>query len=101
MFEAGLERTIVATAAVLWFAHGWYLNTRLLSVHAKLDRVLHELAGLREYMYEIDPQFDDERASWEYYYDDQTIVSGMDAEELVSKKEAEGKRTLRTPFNKP
>ncbi len=56
-----IETTIIVKAVVLWFAHGWYLNTRLERVHAKLDRVLECFDGLREYLYEIDSQFDDER----------------------------------------
>ena len=43
-----IETTIIVTAVILWFAHGWYLNTRLERVHAKLDRVLECFDGLRE-----------------------------------------------------
>jgi hypothetical protein len=63
MFETGIEKTIVLTAIALWFAHGWYLNDRLKHVHEKLDRVFEAFDGLRDYLYEIDPQFDDERES--------------------------------------
>jgi hypothetical protein len=28
-----------------WFAHGWYLNTRLRSVHKKLDQILEQFNG--------------------------------------------------------
>ena len=40
MFDTSIERTIVLTAVGLWFAHGWYLNTRLNAVHKKLDALM-------------------------------------------------------------
>ena len=43
-----IEYTIVLTAVVLWFAQGWYLNTRLEQVHAKLDRVLECINELKQ-----------------------------------------------------
>ncbi|MFZ3320738.1 MAG: hypothetical protein WA190_00090 [Usitatibacter sp.] len=63
MFDSGIDRTVVLTAIALWFAHGWYLNIRLERVHRKLDLMLASFDGLRIYLYEIDPQFDDERKS--------------------------------------
>ncbi|MCS0584840.1 hypothetical protein NX784_24950 [Massilia pinisoli] len=56
-----IESTVIITSAVVWFAHGWYLNDRLAKVHAMLDRVLEQFHGLRTYLYDIDSQFDDER----------------------------------------
>jgi hypothetical protein len=53
MFGNPLERFIVGTRIALWFAHGWYLNTRLDRVHAKLDLILEKFSGLRNYLYEI------------------------------------------------
>jgi len=38
-----IKTTIVLTAIGLWFAHGWYLNTRLNAIHDKLDRLLERL----------------------------------------------------------
>ena len=61
MFDSGIERTVTGTAIALWFAHGWYLNTRLQAVHRKVDLVPDNFGGLRDYLYENDPQFDDER----------------------------------------
>ncbi|NMF99917.1 hypothetical protein GPA27_21315 [Aromatoleum toluolicum] len=52
MFETSLERTIIVTAVVLWFAHGWYLNERLKHVHEKLDRILDAFDGLRDYPFD-------------------------------------------------
>ncbi len=57
MFDSGMERTIIGSAIVLSFAHGWCLNTRLPDVHRKLDLILVNVGGLRAYRYENDPQF--------------------------------------------
>jgi hypothetical protein len=40
MFYTSTEQTIVLTAVALWFAHGWYLNTRLNALHKKLDALM-------------------------------------------------------------
>lgn len=98
MFETGLEKTIIITAIVLWFAHGWYLNERLKHVHEKLDRNLEAFDGLRDYLYEIDPQFDDERESHAAFENGDSMLAGMNDMELIRRKEQEGKRTLNTPF---
>ena len=98
MFENGMEKTIILTAIVLWIAHGWYLNERLKDVHEKLDRTLETLDGLRDYLYETDPQFDDERESRRAFENDESMFAGMNDMELIRKKEKEGKRTLNTPF---
>ena len=107
MFDSSVERTIILTAFALWFAHGWYLNERLKSVHTKLDSVLDQFNGLREYLYEIDPQFDDERESKARFEehmsdpDSNDMFSGMNDMELIREKENAGKRTLNTPFVSP
>jgi hypothetical protein len=102
MFESGIEKTIIITAIILWFAHGWYLNERLKHVHEKLDRVLDTFDGLRNYLYEIDPQFNNERQLLEDLHDSldngSASFSGMNHMELIKKKEQSGKRTLNTPF---
>lgn len=98
MFETGIEKTIVTTAIALWFAHGWYLNERLKHVHQKLDRVLEAFDGLRDYLYEIDPQFNDERQSHISFENDESMFAGMNDMELIVKKKRDGKRTLNTPF---
>ncbi|HEU0277134.1 MAG TPA: hypothetical protein VFQ95_04875 [Rhodanobacteraceae bacterium] len=105
MFHLSISGTVVTTAVVLWFAIGWYLNERLSMVHAKLDSILDQLNGLREYLYEIDPQFDDERESSERFGahmsdpNSSDIFAGMDDAELFKRKKDEGKRTLSTPFS--
>jgi hypothetical protein len=107
MFDNSIEKTIIATGIALWFAHGWYLNERLKSVHSKLDSVLDQFNGLREYLYEVDPQFDDERESSERFEehmadpDNNDIFAGMNDMELIRAKEKAGKRTLNTPFVSP
>ncbi len=98
MFESGIERTVVLSAIGLWFAHGWYLNSRLAQVHSKLDRVLENFNGLRQYLYEIDPQFNDERLSANAFERRESLFAGMNHMELLQKKKQEGNRTLNSSF---
>lgn len=102
MFESGIEKTIIITAIISWFAHGWYLNERLKNVHEKLDRVLDTFDGLRDYLYEIDPQFNDERQLLEDLRESldngSVSFSGVNHMELIEKKKQAGKRTLDIPF---
>lgn len=98
MLYSGLERTIIVTAIVLWFALGWYLNVRLKHVHTKLDQLMEAFDGLRHYLYEIDPQFDDERSNLANFAEGNSMFAGMENLDLTKKKELEGKRTLNTPF---
>lgn len=98
MFDNPVQNTVVITAIVLWFAQGWYFNERLALVHKKLDRIFDEFDGLRDYLYEIDPQFDDERESDEAFRDEKNLFAGADDFELLQRKKQEGRRTLNTPF---
>jgi len=93
-----IQATIITTAVVLWFANGYYLNERLRDVHRKLDIVLEEFNGLRQYLYEIDPQFDDERTSDEAVSEGEFLL-GLDDINLLKSKRASGKRTLNTRFS--
>ena len=92
----------VGIAVALWFATGWYLNERLKLVHQKLDHVLDSFNGLREYLYEIDPQFDEERALLgELFKSVETkkmSFAGMEHMELTKRKEEQGFRTLNSSF---
>ena len=97
MFESDIEKTIVGTAIVLWFAHGWYLNQRLKLVNEKLDILLQCFDGLKDYLYEKDSQFDDERNSLSDLNDNQTF-GGINHMRLIKQKEKAGKRTLNTNF---
>lgn len=103
MFDSDIEKTIIVTALILWFATAWYLNERLKYVHSKLDLLLDQFNGLREYLYEIDPQFDEERRlSEEFeqsYSEDNVGLSGFLEMDYLRKRKAEGKRTLDTGFN--
>lgn len=94
------ESTIIAAAVALWFAQGWYLNTRLERVHKKLDSIFEKFNGLREYLYEIDPQFDDERKLLrEFGANEEPLnFAGMDHMKLTREKERQGRRTLNSPF---
>lgn len=90
---------IAAVIAVLYLAFLVY------DTHAKMEvlknqqeAILSKLEGLRAYLYEIDPQFDDERRSSNDLDDERNIFSAMDDMQLLQKKEAEGRRTLNTPF---
>ena len=98
MFNSEIERTIIVTAIGLWFAHGWHLNQRLQKVHQKLDLVLENFNGLRNYLYEIDPQFDDERRASEAFESDAHSFAGKDELDLRKRKAALGKRTLNSTF---
>ncbi len=107
MFDSSVEIIVILTVIALWFAHDWYLNERLKSVHAKLDCVLEQFDGLQEYLYEIDPQFDDERESSERFNehmsapDSNDMFAGMDDMELIREKKMAGKRTVDTFFVSP
>jgi len=43
MFDTSIEKTVIFAAIALWFAHGWYLNTRLNAVHKKLDALMESM----------------------------------------------------------
>jgi hypothetical protein len=102
MLGTPIERTVVTTAIVSWFAFGWYLNARLERLHKKLDVILQQFDGLRHYLYEKDSQFDDERQLLdeldESLENGTTSFAGMNHMELTKQKEAQGRRTLDTPF---
>ena len=90
--------TAIWLAIVLWFAMGWYLNMRLALVHEKLDRLGEQFNGLREYLYEIDPQFDDERESERAFAEGANVFAGADDLHLKQKKRENGFRTLNSHF---
>ncbi len=92
----------VGIAVGLWFATGWYLNEQLKLVHQKLDQVFENFNGLREYLYEIDPQFDEERALlgelFESVENKTMSFAGMEHMELTKRKQEQGLRTLDSSF---
>ncbi len=92
--------TAIIIAVALWFATGWYLNERLKLVHEKLDRVFEAFDGLREYLYEIDPQFDEERELLDGLHSEkrEKAFDGMRLMELEKAKKEAGQRTLNSGF---
>jgi hypothetical protein len=85
-------------AVGLWFAMGTYLNMQLSAVHKKIDRLLDGLHGLKQYLYEIDPQFDDERATDREFAEGRDMFAGIWDMELIRSKEKAGFRTLGSGF---
>ena len=67
-------------------------------MHDKLDRITEAFDGLRQYLYEIDPQFNDERESRRAFENNESMFAGMNDMELIRMKERDGKRTLNTSF---
>jgi hypothetical protein len=49
-------------------------------------------------LYEIDPQFDDERRTREAFLTSEHVLAGADDSDLLRRKREEGRRTLSTPF---
>jgi hypothetical protein len=92
------EKTIGIAVLVLFFAYTWYLEAALKKVHHKLDLVLEAFDGLREYLYEIDPQFSDERDAHAELNKPNNLMSGIDDIELLKRKKETGRRTLTTSF---
>ncbi len=92
------EWIVIGAAIALWFAQGWYLNEALRSVHKKLDVLDEQFGGLRRYLYEIDPQFDDERGLLKEFGEGISLFAGKDHLDLTKQKEAEGRRTLNSTF---
>jgi len=87
----------VVIAIFSLYAYG-SISRKLNDIDRKLDRTLESFDGLRHYLYEIDPQFDDERESQRAFDAGDSMFSGMDDLQLVRAKEASGKRTLNTPL---
>ena len=89
---------------MLWVALAWQIASRfnrlLERIDGRLDRIFEHLKGLREYLYEIDPQFDDERELLDALHSTrpETMFDGMDLMELEKSKKAAGRRTLDSMF---
>lgn len=89
----------ILTAVVLFFALGWYMNLQLAKLHARFDHVQELFDGLREYLYEIDPQFDEERQALDSFLSGSGGTwAGAIHNDLMKEKETSGRRTLNTSF---
>lgn len=95
---------VIAVFAIIAYAiHAKYsLLSRLADTHEelvqKVDALSEDLDGLRVYLYEIDPQFDDERKA-------RTVAETVDHfaaekayEDLLARKKQTGMRVLSTEF---
>ena len=74
------------------------LSRQLREADRKIDLLLANFNGLREYLYEIDPQFNDERESNNDMDDESNTMVAFDDMKLLEAKEAAGHRTLNSPF---
>lgn len=75
------------------------LRDKLAKMDHKLNVVLDRFEGLRQYLYEIDPQFDDERASdARVWAEDAHPLDMAEDAQLLSRKRKEGRRTLNSGF---
>jgi hypothetical protein len=105
LFFNGLKETmkivtlLLAVNTAAWVAHWWAVNDRLKGIEAKQLRILADFEGLRVYLYEIDPQFDDERALQGEWTDTAIVRDPFREMELLRAKRQHGKRTLSTRFS--
>lgn len=79
------------------------MNERLKRAEATAEELVRMMHGLRQYLYEIDPQFDDERQLAKELDDslasgNGVTFAGMSHMELIEAKESAGRRTLCSPF---
>jgi hypothetical protein len=98
MGTVGITVIVLLVVVLSLVARGYYLANELKRVNDKLDKVLEQFDGLREYLYEIDPQFDDEREAGRAFENDEHLFAGIDDLQLKERKESEGRRTLNTPL---
>ncbi len=98
MGTIGITEIILLVIVLSLVARGYHLAGELKRVNDKLDKVLEQFDGLREYLYEIDPQFDDEREAGRAFENDEHLFAGMDDLQLKERKKSEGRRTLNKPL---
>jgi len=91
---------VLCAGAIFFVLHGLAIEKRLKNMQRQLDLVLSNFDGLRNYLYEIDPQFDDERHSDNDLADiDANPMAAYDDLQLLQRKESAGRRTLNTRFS--
>lgn len=88
----------LTSGSILWMVIS-NLHEKISELKKKTDLIISALDGLREYLYEIDPQFDDERETARAFENDEHIFAGMDDLKLLMNKREQGKRTLNTTFH--
>ena len=86
---------------IVWLSLAWQINRRFQVLEERLDdrvSAIHEqFDGLREYLYEIDPQFAEELEA-ERDLASGDVWSGSILHQIQHEKTTAGKRTLRTRF---
>jgi hypothetical protein len=95
MKSMSIEAVIVVTVIALCVVQGLYLNLLVGELNKKLDTILDRFDGLRTYLYEIDPQFDDERQALGAFFSNSSTFAGKDHIDLLKRKRELGKRTLK------
>lgn len=88
----------VLTLFIFLIYIAWHINVKFSDLNGRIDLLLENFNGMREYLYEIDPQFDDERELAKAFQDEESMFAGMDDLELQLRKREEGKRTLNSTF---
>jgi hypothetical protein len=95
---------IVGGFTILWIALAFQISSGFRMITDRQDRIWErtneQLDGLREYLYEIDPQFDEERELLDGLHSDDpnTVFDGMQLMELEKSKKKVGRRTLSSRF---
>jgi hypothetical protein len=89
-----MRNSLYVYIGVLFLATVMYLVNRLDGMNERLMDVQVSLDGLRQYLYQIDPQFDDERA-WDTEGD---LTDFIGLTKVQKEKSEKGLRTLRTRF---
>jgi hypothetical protein len=90
---------VLAAINVVLLCQILFLREKLAKADHKLDVVLDRFEGLRLYLYEIDPQFDDERASdARVWAEDAHPLDMAEDAALLTRKKNEGRRMLNSPF---
>lgn len=83
----------------LFLSGTWYANIKFKEVHQRLDDVMRQFNCLRVYLYEIDPQFDEERALTEAFMsNDNGVFDGASLAEHINERKEKGLRTLNSPL---
>ena len=96
--------TFVIGLLLLWIALGFQINSKFEKLEARLDerdsKDFERFEGLRRYLYELDPQFEEELAfERELWSSDSDPFSGSILHKIQEEKKERGDRTLDTRFS--